>query len=251
MNSYKVYYINLDKSVERRTFMEQQFQEFGIPIERYSAILGKAMDAKLLKKLKGHFNILTHFPYLNPGEIGLTATYFKLWKEIQNQDEKFAVILEDDALIQNDFFSKINDIFSEVSPNDFVDISGRKGYFKLKEKDFTTLYSIPPLQTTGQIVGKNAAAKLVANFKKWYAPIDVLKQDVFKHRVRVYVTNEVYVVSNDKNLGGTTLQQKKMPKLKKIIREIVRPFWQLLTLFTYKSMRLTRNYFFYKGEKIA
>ncbi len=249
MSNFKVYYINLDKSVERRAFMEQQFEDLGVPLERYPGILGKAMDAEKLKELKGHFNILTHFPYLNPGEVGLTATYFKLWGQITNQEEEFAVILEDDALIQNDFFKKIDDILEEITSDDFLDISGRKGYFKLQENKFTTLFSIPPLQTTGQIVGKEAAAKLVSNFDTWYAPIDVLKQDVFKHRVPVYVTKEEYVVSNDKNLGGTTLQQKKMPKLKKIVRELVRPFWQLLTLCTYKSMRFIRNYAFYKRQK--
>jgi len=36
---------------------------------------------------------------------------------------------------------------------------------------------------------------------------------------------------------------------KKAIREIIRPFWQVFTLFTYKLQRCIRNYFFYQSLK--
>ena len=38
MISYKIYYINLDKSTHRREFMENQFKKLQIPITRVSAI---------------------------------------------------------------------------------------------------------------------------------------------------------------------------------------------------------------------
>ena len=44
MKTYKVYYINLDKSIERKTFMENQFQKLKIPITRISATYGKELD---------------------------------------------------------------------------------------------------------------------------------------------------------------------------------------------------------------
>ena len=83
------------------------------------------------------------------------------------------------------------------------------------------------------------------NLSDYYAPIDVMKQDVYKHKVNVYNTNKVYVSSNDKNVGGTTIQDKKMPLLNKYLREIVRPFWQLITLITYKNYRAIKNYSYY------
>ncbi len=42
---YKVYYINLDKSTNRRDFMEDQFKKLNIPITRISATYGKELDA--------------------------------------------------------------------------------------------------------------------------------------------------------------------------------------------------------------
>ena len=85
MKTYKVYYINLDKSIERKTFMENQFQKLKIPITRISATYGKELDEKLLKETKRKHCILAHFPFPNDGEIGICITHFKLWKFLSEQ----------------------------------------------------------------------------------------------------------------------------------------------------------------------
>jgi len=74
-----------------------------------------------------------------------------------------------------------------------------------------------------------------------------MKQDVYKHKVKLYSTNKQYVRSNDKNIGGSTIQQNSMAVYKKAIREIIRPFWQLITLLTFKPYRCLRNYIFYNS----
>ena len=50
MKTYNVYYINLDKSIERKAFMENQFEKLDIPITRISATYGKELDKEFLKK---------------------------------------------------------------------------------------------------------------------------------------------------------------------------------------------------------
>ena len=245
MKSFKIYYINLDKSIERRRFIENQFEKHNINITRISAVYGKELPRHFLKKTKKSHQILSHFPYLNDGEIGLTKTYFDLWKTVSFQDEEFAIILEDDALLTQSFFIDLQKILELVSENDFIDISGRKGFWLLNINKYLSKYLVPSLQTTGQIIGKKAAKKMRDNLNSYYAPIDVLKQDVFKHKVNVYTTNKIYVSSNDKNIGGSTIQQKKMPKLNKFLRELIRPLWQLIALITYKNYRVIKNYFFY------
>ena len=245
MKSFKIYYINLDKSTERRRFIENQFEKHNINITRISAVYGKELPRHFLKKTKKSHQILCHFPYLNDGEIGLTKTYFDLWKTVSFQDEEFAIILEDDALLTQSFFIDLQKILELVSENDFIDISGRKGFWLLNINKYLSKYLVPSLQTTGQILGKKAAKKMRDNLNSYYAPIDVLKQDVFKHKVNVYTTNKIYVSSNDKNIGGSTIQQKKMPKLNKFLRELIRPLWQLIALITYKNYRVIKNYFFY------
>lgn len=249
MMSYKVYYINLDKSKNRRDFMENQFKKLKIPITRISAVYGKELAPVILKKEKKKHNIFAHFPYPNDGEIGICMTHFKLWEFLSKQPEDFSIVLEDDAEVHEDFFNDLEILLSKLTINDFVDISGKKGFFSLKKTALLNKFLMPPVLMIGQIIGKNAAKKLSENLGDYYAPIDVMKQDVYKHKVPLYSTNKQYVVSIDKKMGGSTIQQNNMIVWKKVIREIIRPFWQIITLFTFKLNRCIKNYFFYKSLK--
>ncbi len=246
MSTYKFYYINLDKSKNRRDFMENQFKKLNIPITRISAIYGKELAANLLKKEKQKHNILAHFPFPNDGEIGICLTHFKLWDFLSKQPEDFSIILEDDAFIQNNFINDLEKILAKVTINNFVDISGKKGFYAIEKNNLLTKFLMPPVLMIGQIIGKNAAKKLTENLSDYYAPIDVMKQDVYKHKVPLFSTNKQYVISIDKKMGGSTIQQNNMIVWKKVIREIIRPFWQLIALITYKLQRCVRNYLFYK-----
>ena len=76
MTTYKFYYINLDKSKDRREFIEQQFKNLNIPITRIKAVYGKELPVEVLKKEKRKHQILAHFPYPNNGEIGICLTHF-------------------------------------------------------------------------------------------------------------------------------------------------------------------------------
>lgn len=248
MMSYKVYYINLDKSTNRRDFMENQFKKLKIPVTRISATYGKNLDTKFLKSEKRKHNILAHFPFPNDGEIGICLTHFKLWDFLSKQPEDFSIVLEDDAEIHKDFFEDLEALLSQITTNDFIDISGKKGFYSLEKTELLNKFLMPPVLMIGQIIGKNAAKKLTDNLSDYYAPIDVMKQDVYKHKVPLYSTNKQYVVSIDKKMGGSTIQQNNMIVWKKAVRELIRPFWQIITLFTYKLNRCVRNYFFYKNN---
>jgi glycosyl transferase family 25 len=226
--------------------MEDQFKELNIPITRISAIYGKELDKEFLKEEKKKHKILAHFPFPNDGEIGICLTHFKLWNFISEQTEDFSIVLEDDALIHEDFFNDLDKVLQTITVNDFIDISGKKGFLSLEKNELTTKFLMPPVLMIGQIIGRNAAKILSDNFSEYYAPIDVMKQDVYKHKVKLYSTNKQYAVSLDKKMGGSTIQQNNMILWKKVIREIMRPFWQIITLFTYKLNRCLRNYIFYK-----
>lgn len=243
--TYKVYYINLDKSTNRRDFMEDQFKKLNIPVTRISATYGKDLSKKILKKEKRKHNILAHFPLPNDGEIGICLTHFKLWEFLSNQPENFSIVLEDDAEIHPDFFKDLESLLSQITINDFLDISGKKGFYSLEKNKLINKFLMPPVLMIGQIIGKNAAKKLSDNLSDYYAPIDVMKQDVYKHKVPLFSTNKQYVVSIDNKMGGSTIQQNNMIVWKKALREIIRPFWQIVSLFTYKLNRCIRNYIFY------
>ena len=62
MKSFKIYYINLDKSTKRREFMEDQFKKLNISASRISAIYGKELDNEFLKNEKKKTPHFSSFP---------------------------------------------------------------------------------------------------------------------------------------------------------------------------------------------
>ena len=246
MISYKIYYINLDKSTHRREFMENQFKKLQIPITRVSAIYGKELSVDFKKNARKQQNFFIHCQKLNDGEIGITKTCFDLWKRISTQIEEFAIIFEDDILLTTDFFKDLQHLLNLITLNDVIDIRGKGGFYPLDKNYYLTKYLTPGIGMVGQIMGKHAAKKLSQNLTAYYAPIDVIKQDVFRHKVNIYTTNKKYIIDNCKNLGGSTIQPK-IFILNKILRKIKRPFYKLVTFVCHKIYRTIRNYLFYSS----
>lgn len=230
--------------------MEEQFKKLNIPIFRFAAVNGSELNPDILKKNKKKHQILAHYPFPNNGEIGICLTHFKLWEFLSKQPEDFSIVLEDDVIVSKDLFDDLEALLSEITTNDFIDLSGRKGFIGFEKNNLTIKYLIPSLSMTGQIIGKNAAKKLIKTSSEYYAPIDVMKQDVFKHKVNIYSTFKKYLIHNDQNIGGSTIQLKSLNKIKKIIREVIRPFWQLIALISYKTYRIVKNYLFYRKKTI-
>lgn len=98
----KVYYINLDKRVDRKQECETELLKHNIIAERVSAV-----DA----------NTLTNYSlypqrYFKRGNYGLLLTNIRIFEEAVKQGYKSIVILEDDAM----FIENFNDYFEIIYP---------------------------------------------------------------------------------------------------------------------------------------
>jgi len=246
MKTFKFYYINLDRSHKRKEFIQEQFKKFNVDIARISAYDGATLDDELIINANKNQNRLAHFMNLTKGEIGCFMSHIKAWDMISKQKEDFAIILEDDVLVDSSLFDDLQDILESISIDDFVDITARGGFYIYEKNELISKFLVPPLGLTAQIIGKNASKRLFNNSNKYIAPIDVIKQNIYQHTVNIYSTNKKYISHYDYMVGGSDAQNKSIPIYKKLIRELFRPFWQFISLFTFKIQRVIRNYIFYK-----
>lgn len=82
---FKMVYINLDRSSDRREATTSQMKKYGLDIERFSAI-GGSFD-----EYSHNYEIATN---LLPGEIGCTLSHLHVFKEYKGQD---LLVFEDDV----------------------------------------------------------------------------------------------------------------------------------------------------------
>ena len=95
----KVYYINLNRSTERRAWMESQLSKLVVPFERISAVDGHRMSAEAFGAAVEWSELRTKG--LSYSEIGCFLSHRMAWQRISEHSENFGAVIEDDVLLSN------------------------------------------------------------------------------------------------------------------------------------------------------
>jgi GR25 family glycosyltransferase involved in LPS biosynthesis len=183
----KFYYINLDRSPERKERMEKMFQQFKLDFTRVQAIDGKQLTSWDQR--------------LNPYEQGCTLSHLKAIEEFYQSGEEMAIICEDDMTM--DFFPFWKTPMKNViqkAPSDWEIIL--LGYIILPEnyKFLQSLYNpfIPIVynSTLSYLINRKGAEKILKNhtlqnpnlhlYTKIRPVADVILYDIVKTYVYKY-----------------------------------------------------------------
>lgn len=106
----KTYIINLERSVDRRSYMEEQCLKLPfLDVEYINAVDGRSMstEEKAIafdeKKFKNRYSVKAR-----PGEIGITLSHQKCYKKIVEEHVPYVLILEDDISLPVDIKEKLD-----------------------------------------------------------------------------------------------------------------------------------------------
>ena len=176
----------MDKSVDRRkNILEETKKIKDADVERIPGV--NIVENGIPDKMRGYMSSITRI--MSKSAVGCGLSHISTWEKIIENDDDFAIILEDDAIIDDDF----NNIFDKARsslPSDFdilflgcyvgCDINKEYTYeysfskllngacVKPVKKINDNLY-VPalPLALHGYMVSKSGAKKLVKNFKDY------------------------------------------------------------------------------------
>lgn len=96
----KVYFINLERAVERRKHMEEQALRLGIDSVRIEAVDGQRLSPSECARVCPSIG-RTH--QLAPVEVACFLSHRKVWLQIADGSESHGLVLEDDLLLSSDF----------------------------------------------------------------------------------------------------------------------------------------------------
>jgi mannosyltransferase OCH1-like enzyme len=103
-----IYYINLDRSTDRKKYMEDQFKYYNITnYNRISAIDGKKIQ-NTSKGFIDNIKYVNNYNKLTAYEIACTLSHLKTINLIDNNNNDYALILEDDCSLDLITFWKDN-----------------------------------------------------------------------------------------------------------------------------------------------
>ncbi|EAI3823123.1 glycosyltransferase family 25 protein [Campylobacter coli] len=231
----KVFIINLERSLDRKEYMQRQIQKLFEKNPRLENklefIFFKAVDAKN----KEHLESKQHFPWwaswvlgreLSDGEKACFASHYKLWQECVKLDEPI-IILEDDVEFSDEFLNNGEEYIEELSKSEYEYVR----FCYLFDKKFyplnkNYLLSFEKLAgTQGYVLKPSAAKKFIKYAKRWIYPVDDYMDMFYKHKV-LNIVKKPLLLKHDCGLESMISQAGRLfikPRFyKKIIREIFR-----------------------------
>jgi len=200
----KVFLINLDSSTERFTFMDEQLKLLGIEYQRISAVYGKDLhDADIAKVYDLQKNLQKYDKKLNVGEIGCYLSHVQCWQMIVEQQLDYALILEDDSVLDPALMTVMQHIDNLSSDWDYIKLChGRKQKGIVTSLALDDRFSLStclklPSSTRGQCVSLPGAQKLLATAYPIARPVDIDIQYWFEKQLRCFVVRPFPVIATD------------------------------------------------------
>ncbi|MGI4753414.1 MAG: glycosyltransferase family 25 protein [Janthinobacterium lividum] len=232
----KIFVINLDHSTNRYNNINKQFIDINLSYERFSAVDGYALpitnqkgekftglDVKnnsSLLSLDNNYTIFCPSENINyyanskilnrtltAGEFGCYCSHREIWPKMVEENIPYALILEDDAILEENFYQKFSTIIKSL-PSDW-DLA-YLFLMHLPKQKFYKIYNNPYLKktntqryfytSTGYLINLKAATKLLKYSKSFSEPIDdSIAQEVADSRIQAYITTPFLITTDFKN----------------------------------------------------
>lgn len=163
----KTYVINLERSPERKSYMERQLEKIPfLSVEFITAVDGKAMSAEERQKRFDSESFEKRYAKeVRPGEIGCTLSHQKCYRHFLESGEKCVLIVEDDIIISfemKEVISRIDSLMESKEPR-IILLSGWFWYGKTEDLDGT--YRLARVKdaflTHSYVINRAAAALLI------------------------------------------------------------------------------------------
>ena len=160
------------------------------------------------------------YPFLiGPGEIGCFLSHRKAWQRIVDENLPHALVIEDDAVFLPGFAQALDLATEACGVDGYVQFQTRAGSLKgttIRKSPTNAVLKprVVPRRTTAQLVGRNAAARLLAVTSKVDRPVDGLLQLFWETGQDILCVTPSCV--SDASLGSTV--QARQPK--QILRQV-------------------------------
>lgn len=187
----EIFVINLERSVDRRRAIFARLAELGLSATRFPAIDGTTLS-EAEKGYNGRKRRLFYGKDLTLGEIGCARSHLAVYAEMERQGIECALVLEDDALIDDTLPAALDAIAASRNDWDMV-------RFLPEEKNLSRARPVKDLEggfmlcrvygTPGgahaYVLNRRAAARLAEVGKTLWRPIDTLHGQIWSHGLQI------------------------------------------------------------------
>ena len=180
MQKHIIFYINLLKDNDRRANMENEFHRLNISAKRLDATWWKTVPTDEANALYSiDLNKEQYYKPLSNGEKGCYTSHIRAWKILLESDAEKIVVLEDDISLNDEFIKILDAIDKSDQEWDMIKLIGRERNEKIKSSENLLgtqkliRYNKIPSCTTGYVLSRSGAKKLISSRIPFGRPIDI------------------------------------------------------------------------------
>jgi len=181
MPRYKVFVINLARSPNRLASVSARLIAMDVPFERIEAVDGNTLSDNIIEQVSpARIVRKTYYRALSKGEIACSLSHRKAWKKIVDDGLDFAIVLEDDVILLDNFRQSLALIAGLPHGEwDFLKLyalkrGGKENIARQFEYQDCTLvtYNRFPLGFVGQAISRKGAESLIKHLRYVTEPAD-------------------------------------------------------------------------------
>lgn len=119
----------MKRSIERRKHITRQLDSIALPWRFWDAVDGKELILETIAhRNQTHWWRVHRGRIMNQGEIGCYLSHYGVWKHIVREECPVSIVLEDDAVLQNNFETIIRALVDFHCQWDIVLLSPKRNY---------------------------------------------------------------------------------------------------------------------------
>jgi GR25 family glycosyltransferase involved in LPS biosynthesis len=234
--------IHLERAAARRAQAEAIAAALPVETRLLPAVDGRAMDAAARSAFRKSLH-RPRYPFaLSDTETGCFLSHRAAWQAIVDGGLDFGIIVEDDVVVDDPRLAQaIPASLGWLQHGDYLRIPVKpkreRGPVRLDgaslDGDGFAIVEpeLPGLGMQMQVVGREAATRLLKASATFDRPVDSLVQMQWLHGARVLSLHPAHgpalAAEISAELGGTVVQKKNMPLMEKLFHEIRRPLLRL------------------------
>jgi len=233
----KAFIIHVDRAKDRRAQVEKLTAELPVATEIVDAIDGRMLDKAEIERVYRRRLHKPHYPFqLSVSEIACFLSHRKAWQAIVDQNLDAGLVIEDDVALNDDFPAAWAAAQAYIEPDRFIRLPFRPGREQgpemFRTENARIIQPMPVgLGMVAQLVGREAAKRLLAATEQFDRPVDTTAQMTWVTGVSPLSVHPGGVQEVSVRLGGSTIKQKRSI-MDRLAREVLRPLYRMRVKLT-------------------
>lgn len=207
----KVFVVNLEKDTEKKKLIEKQCKRQGFDFEIIKAVNGNELSKETLSAEVYEYGK----EHLTKGEIGCALSHKIIYKKIADENLDFALILEDDAIINektNNLFKKLEKIIDR-NKNQVLLMQKSSQFFlnrKIKiDAEYEFYEAWNPKCTHGYMITNKAAKTILKINTPIIREADHWLSFYQLSLLKVYCLNKNLITSRDEDKEASNIEKER------------------------------------------